>query len=555
MSAAAVHPSSSPRLPSPPPLTEVQIGPQSPSVGDSFGKDTEQFSGYTQDDNDDVNSTRRIRPGSKALDMAGGPPLVPLAQVGLPWLIKIDLARARADIVFVHVDQLDSPFQLQEHLKALHNHFTRPENSDTVAPIHRDVAIQLAEPPEGVDRALWLYELCRFLTMKINNLIVAFFFENPPCSAQTCPEMQASEWQYLCAVHDPPKTCCAIDYCCHTLDWATNILTSPKYFPSRLTLGSEASGGPQASMRHLVNIFRRLYRIFAHAWFKHQEVFWQVESNEGLYVFFKTVCDVYHLIPEDNYTVPPEAEGIDPQPPAEVPAEVPRLTLLRKEDETPSDAGATTRRHKHTPSTGSRVTTIAESAEDSEPLPEVEEDDAAAAEKTESTTGPEPEETAITGESQKQESENKEAQEPTEQPSNGDIADAQQKDTKEPELEEPAKEGSEEVTQPQSTEEVETKLEESKPEETKSESKPEETKPEEPKLKETKTETEESKPESEGETASSEDVTTESSEQALEPAHEPAAEPESKPESKSEAETGVKAEEKRPEQGSEPKSD
>ena len=84
MSAAAAHPSSSPRLPSPPPLTEVQIGPQSPSVGDSFGKDTEQLPGYTQDDNDDVNSTRRVRPGTKALDMAGGPPLVPLAQVGLP---------------------------------------------------------------------------------------------------------------------------------------------------------------------------------------------------------------------------------------------------------------------------------------------------------------------------------------------------------------------------------------------------------------------------------------------------------------------------------------
>ena len=447
------------------------------------------------------------------------------------------------------MDQLDSPFQLQEHLKALHNHFTRPENSDTVSPIHRDIAIQLAEPPEGVDRALWLYELCRFLTMKINNLIVAFFFENPPCSSQTCPEMQASEWQYLCAVHDPPKTCCAIDYCCHTLDWATNILTSPKYFPSRLTLGSEASGGPQASMRHLVNIFRRLYRIFAHAWFKHREVFWQVESNEGLYVFFKTVCDVYHLIPEDNYTVPPEAEGIDPQPPAEVPTEVPRLTLLRKEDETPSDAGATTRRHKHTPSTGSRVTTIAESAEDSEPLPEVEEDDAAeaaTAEKPEPTTAPEPEETATPGESQNQENE---AQEPTEPLSNGDIADVQQEDTKEPELEEPAKEESEEVTQPQSTEEN-TKLEESKSEETKPESKPEETESEEPKSEETKTETEESKPDGEGEIASSE-VTTESSK----PASEPATEAESKPESKSEADTEAKAEEKRPEQDSEPKSE
>lgn len=244
-----------------------------------------------------------------------------------------------------------------------------------MVPINRQVAVQLAEPPEGVDRSLWLYELCRFLTMKVNNLIIAFFAESPPCSSQTCPEMRASEWQYLCAVHDPPKSCCAIDYCCHTLDWATNTLTSPKYFPSRLTLGSEGAGGPQASMRHLTNIFRRLYRIFAHAWFQHRDVFWEVEGHDGLYVFFKTVCDMYSLIPHDNYTIPTEAEGPDAVQPAEEEAvDNKRLTILRKDEDPFADptlgTGATTRRHKHSPSTGSRVTTIAEGAEDLEDSPE-----------------------------------------------------------------------------------------------------------------------------------------------------------------------------------------
>ncbi|KAL2012520.1 hypothetical protein VTN00DRAFT_45 [Thermoascus crustaceus] len=355
MAAAGVSPSSSPRLPSPPPFTEVQIGPKSPTVGDSYGSVDEKLPGASHETDD--GSTRRIRPGTKAADMASGPPLIPLSQ-------------------------LDSPFQLQEHLKALYHNYTKPDSSRTVVPITREVAVYLAEPPEGVERSLWLYELCRFLTMKVNNLIIAFFAEDPPCSSQTCPEMRASEWQYLCAVHDPPKSCCAIDYCCHTLDWATNILTSPKYFPSRLTLGSEAGGGPQASMRHLTNIFRRLYRIFAHAWFQHRGVFWQVEGHDGLYVFFKTVCDVYNLIPEDNYTIPPEAEGPETQPQTQAPpdnrVEGRRLTILRKESEgrPPSEetttepstisTGATTRRHKHSPSTGSMVTTIAEGAEDSE---------------------------------------------------------------------------------------------------------------------------------------------------------------------------------------------
>ncbi|GMG11303.1 unnamed protein product [Aspergillus oryzae var. brunneus] len=274
MAAAGASQASSPRLPSPPPFTEVQIGPKSPSVGESFGQDAVQLLGASHGADD--GSTRRIRPGTKSVDMAVGPPLIPLSQV-------------------------------------------------------------------------------------------------------------SSEWQYLCAVHDPPKSCCAIDYSCHTLDWATNILTSPKYFPSRLTLGSEAGGGPQASMRHLTNIFRRLYRIFAHAWFQHREVFWQVEGHDGLYIFFKTVCDLYSLIPEDNYTVPAEAEGADPVQPAEEETDGRRMTILRKEGEGSLPAtlqeppSATTRRHKNTPSTSSRVTTIrdvttiSESAEDDEQQPKQQE--------------------------------------------------------------------------------------------------------------------------------------------------------------------------------------
>ena len=190
--------------------------------------------------------------------------------------------------------------------------------------------------------------------------------------------MRASEWQYLCAVHDPPKACCAIDYCCHTLDWAANVLTSQKQFPSRLTLGTEASGGTQQSVRQLTNIFRRVYRIFAHAWFQHRAVFWQVEASEGLYVFFKKVCDVYGLIQEDNYTISPEAEGLLSSEKDETTTAESGMAILKKQPEdaepkqpssnddstTTLSTAATARRHKHTPSTGSLVPTIAEGDED-----------------------------------------------------------------------------------------------------------------------------------------------------------------------------------------------
>ena len=146
-------------------------------------------------------------------------------------------------------------------------------------------------------------------------------------------------------------------------------------------------------MRHLTNIFRRVYRIFAHAWFQHKGVFWQVEANEGLYIFFKIVCDVYQLIPEDNYTIPPEAEGheqddMDTETPVSTKSpDASRMRILSKNENGPCfgsavveaqqeagageptttvSVGATTRRHQHTPSTGSHFLPIVEGSEEEE---------------------------------------------------------------------------------------------------------------------------------------------------------------------------------------------
>lgn len=184
--------------------------------------------------------------------------------------------------------------------------------------------------------------------------------------------MRASEWQFLCAVHESPKSCCAIDYCCHTLDWATNIVTSQKIFPSRLSLGAgDAVDDRGAGVKHLINIFRRLHRIFAHAWFQHREVFWRVEGQTGLYVFFKTVCDNYELLPAENYKLPPEAEGLEPIEEVKAPvltilkAEAPSNTQSAIEEEFMSVGRTNTRRHiRQSPSVGSAVTTVLESDEE-----------------------------------------------------------------------------------------------------------------------------------------------------------------------------------------------
>ncbi|KAH6659501.1 Mob1/phocein [Truncatella angustata] len=328
-------PPSSPRLPSPPPPAEDQIGPNSPGLDTQAGQMDQSIV--------DTNSKRRIHPGTRAEDMAAGPPLVPL-------------------------NELDSAFQLQEHLAALHHHYT---NSNTT-PITRQTASQLATPPQSIDDTLWLYELCRFLIEQCNKLIVGFFNDTPPCSQVTCPEMRASEWQFLCAVHDQPKSCCAIDYCCHTLDWAANVVTNPKIFPSRFTVLNEGHDS-NAVKKNLVNIFRRLHRIFAHAWFQHRGVFWNIESQSGLYVFFKRVCDLNNLLPAENYKLPPEAEGLDPadkedsQPKVTAIARPPSRENAHEDDDRNGSLHArrsNTTRHASRPSINSSITTVTEEQED-----------------------------------------------------------------------------------------------------------------------------------------------------------------------------------------------
>jgi hypothetical protein len=186
--------------------------------------------------------------------------------------------------------------------------------------------------------------------------------------------MRASEWQFLCAVHEQPKSCCAIDYCCHTLDWAANVVTDQKLFPSRFVVLNDAQS-KNVGLKNLINVFRRLHRIFAHAWFQHRSVFWSVEGQTGLYVFFKTVCDLYDLLPAENYKLPPEAEGLEAPPPEPEP-EKPLPQILKppsqqrsanvEEDSSHHGVGRTnTRRHiRSSPSTGSAVTTVIEADED-----------------------------------------------------------------------------------------------------------------------------------------------------------------------------------------------
>lgn len=79
-------PSSSPRLPSPPPFTEVQMTPISPGMNATQAASTIDADDITKLEQ---GAERRIRPGTKSADMASGPPLRPLTEVSVQSMVLI----------------------------------------------------------------------------------------------------------------------------------------------------------------------------------------------------------------------------------------------------------------------------------------------------------------------------------------------------------------------------------------------------------------------------------------------------------------------------------
>ncbi|CAG8514915.1 6325_t:CDS:2 [Gigaspora margarita] len=160
---------------------------------------------------------------------------------------------------FPHItlDKYESAFALQEYLQSLIR--TNKEDIDL-----------LVELPPGHEEDTWQYEHLRQLCLELNYLVIQLEAE---CNRQSCPEMKADEWMYLCAAHPNP----------------TNVETSIKYYQS---------------------IARRLYRIFAHAWFHHREIFEAFENENLLYARFLKLSDRYGLVAK-NLLIIPQNNNID----------------------------------------------------------------------------------------------------------------------------------------------------------------------------------------------------------------------------------------------------
>ncbi|KAJ2763591.1 hypothetical protein IWQ56_004798, partial [Coemansia nantahalensis] len=137
----------------------------------------------------------------------------------------------------------------------------------------------------------WLYEHMRQICIEMGLYVAQIHKE---CTEQTCPSMQANGQPFYCAAHGRPRTCSAVGYAVHTLDYTMRHLSSA--LPD--------GGTGDAAQKHFQSMMRRLYRIFAHAYFHHREFFERQEAASGLFARFVRLGRKHALLPESQLIIP-----------------------------------------------------------------------------------------------------------------------------------------------------------------------------------------------------------------------------------------------------------
>jgi hypothetical protein len=103
---------------------------------------------------------------------------------------------------------LDSAFQLQEYIAQLVKF--DPHDVDTI--------VSLPPSNEGsggdVDLNCWIYEQIRRLAQDLTSPLITLLQHE--CDRNSCPEMKAGEWLYLCVAHGNGGTMeVSVMSCCH----------------------------------------------------------------------------------------------------------------------------------------------------------------------------------------------------------------------------------------------------------------------------------------------------------------------------------------------------
>ena len=122
------------------------------------------------------------------------------------------------------------------------------------------------------------------------------------CTHKTCPEMTAGPgykyaWQDN-GKYKKPTMIPAIDYITNVLNWADQLTHDEKVFPS-----DPSKPYPKDFMQTCKNIFKRLFRIYAHIYHHHLNDMKECSLQDNLNRSFKQFMAFsmeFKLIPEDQ---------------------------------------------------------------------------------------------------------------------------------------------------------------------------------------------------------------------------------------------------------------
>ena len=139
----------------------------------------------------------------------------------------------------------------------------------------------------------FLLESMKIYLIDIGYLIV---YMSEECNINSCPKMQATKkFRYRCSAHKGgPRDCCAIRYSIHILDHFSNLLTSKKY-------SNINNINKNILKQDLNNLCRRVYRIFAHAFYHHKLIFNKFESKYFLCTRFIMFFQKYRIVSNSHF--------------------------------------------------------------------------------------------------------------------------------------------------------------------------------------------------------------------------------------------------------------
>lgn len=122
------------------------------------------------------------------------------------------------------------------------------------------------------------------------------------CTPQACPKMTAGpNYQYFWqdnVNYKKPTMLPAPEYIANVMAWANSYISNEKYFPTDPSVPYPPDFRPVVA-----NIFKRLFRIYAHIYHHHRNDVVQIGAESQLDTSFKhfyLFCNEFKLIPEDQ---------------------------------------------------------------------------------------------------------------------------------------------------------------------------------------------------------------------------------------------------------------